>query len=221
MTGDPSARRELAAALADEVRGIIETLTVADTPLDALATATGLARDLRAVLGGPRRLRWYEAGGPRPDSEARDAFLDQSPLRGALNPLAPPLELDYVERPDGTRAVVGRARLGPAYEGPPHGVHGGYVAALFDELLGATQAIGGSVGVTARLTIRYRHVTPVDEDLRFEGWVEDQHGRRIVAHATCHAGDTLTAEAEALFLSVDFEEVEARMMERRAANPDE
>jgi hypothetical protein len=55
--------------------------------------------------------------------------------------------------------------------------------------------------------------------LRFEAWVESDHDKRIVAKATCHAGggELLTADAEALFIRVDFEEIQARMAARREA----
>jgi hypothetical protein len=42
--------------------------------------------------------------------------------------------------------------FGSAYEGPPGCVHGGYVAAAFDEMLGFVQSLGGNPGMTARLT---------------------------------------------------------------------
>ena len=65
------------------------------------------------------------------------------------------------------------------------------------------------------LKVRYRHVTPTHEELRFEGWIHEQRGRRLVARATCHAGETLTADAEGVFIEVDFDEVQERMMQRR------
>ena len=46
----------------------------------------------------------------------------------------------------------------------------------------------------------------------FLAWVHHVSGRRIVARATCHANDVLTAEAEALFVRIDMAE-----MARRAA----
>jgi acyl-CoA thioesterase FadM len=90
------------------------------------------------------------------------------------------------------------------------------VAALFDDLLGAAQGAAGVHCVTARLAVRYRDVTPIEEELRLEAWIERESGRRVVARATCHARDTLTAEAEGLFVRVDFNAIEARMQERRA-----
>jgi acyl-coenzyme A thioesterase PaaI-like protein len=111
--------------------------------------------------------------------------------------------------------VRGRARLGAAYEGPPHGVHGGFVAALFDEMLGSAQGLGAAPSMTGTLEVRYRHVTPLDEELRFEAWVDTRRQRSLVARATCHAGETLTAEARGLFVAVDFDEVRERMRARR------
>ena len=203
--------------LADELRAIIEELAAAHVPEADEERALALATELRALLDGPRRPRWYDdladgQSGPN----ASSAFFAHSPLRGSDNPLAPPLELEPGVTDDGRPMITGRVRMGLAYEGPPHGVHGGFVAALFDEVLGATQGLAPPPGVTGTLTIRYRHVTPVEEDLVFRSWVESDSGRRIVCKATCHAGDTLTADGEGLFVRVDFEEVQARMRARRA-----
>jgi acyl-coenzyme A thioesterase PaaI-like protein len=204
-------------ALADAVRELVETLATRELDAAALRDATESVRAARARIEGPRRTRWYDAAHESPgDSPAsRRAYLELSPIRGHLNPVAPPLELEWAERPDGRRIVRGHAHLGTRYEGPPHGVHGGWVAALFDEVLGQAQALDGGPGVTAVLTVKYRHVTPIEEDLRFEGWIHESRGRRVVARATCHAGDTLTADAEGIFMRVDFGEVQERMRRRR------
>ena len=55
-------------------------------------------------------------------------------------------------------------------------------------------------GMTGTLTIRYRSPTPVGEELRLEGWVERIEGRKIFARGTIHHGETLTAEAEGVFI---------------------
>jgi acyl-coenzyme A thioesterase PaaI-like protein len=207
-------RRALAAAVADDLRAIVADLSDRDISDDDLATAADLARSLRERLDGPRRVRWYEGDAAVIAGEDR-AYLDQSPVRGRLNPIAPPMTIEIVERSDGRRVAEGRARLGCAYEGPPHGVHGGWVAALFDELLGSTQLLARSGGVTAILKIRYRDITPIDEDLRLEGWIHQDRGRLLTVRGTCHAGDTLTADAEGIFVRVDFDELQERMKDRR------
>jgi len=216
--------RAPAGAVAAELRRLAEALTVNTLEPVALERAAALLGEARALLDGPPRTRWYDRGvqALENDVEARRAYFEQSPIRGELNPIAPPLRVETEQRADGTSLVVAFANLGLAYEGPPHGVHGGWVAALFDDVLGASQKLAGSPGVTAKLEVSYRHVTPLEEDLRFEAWIESQQGRRIVARATCHAGTTLTAEAEALFIRVDFREVQRHLQTRRRVDaPDD
>ena len=58
---------------------------------------------------------------------------------GLSNPLAPPIRV----RQSGERSAEAHARFGAAYEGPPGCVHGGWVAAAFDEVLGFVQSLGG------------------------------------------------------------------------------
>ncbi len=135
------------------------------------------------------------------DTPERFAFFDQSPLIGLSNPLSPPLILDYDVSDD--HRLRGVVNFGPAYEGPPGCVHGGYVAAVFDELLGATQSLSGTAGMTAHLGVDYRSPTPLGEDLEMFGWVDRTDGRKIWTSATIHAGERLCAEATALFLSLE------------------
>lgn len=209
---DPAAR------LADELRGAIEELSSVAHDPERVARAVEMATELRTFLDGPRAPRWYEAGVVEGtlDENSSAAFQTQSLFRGAHNPLAPPIGMEVVEGDDGRQVIVSRVRLGLAYEGPPHGVHGGYVAGMFDDVLGATQRLIAQPGVTATLEVKYRHITPIEEDLVLRAWVVEDRGRRVVSRATCHAGDTLTAEAEALFIRVDFVEVKDRMAARRA-----
>lgn len=210
---DSAGARSAQHELATELRAISELLAVCQPRALDLAEATALARSLRARLDGPPGPRWYDQGANRASEqgESRRAYLDVSPVRGELNPIAPPLVIEFDERADGTRIVRGRARLGLAYEGPPRGVHGGWVAALFDDLLGAAQGLTERSGVTGILEVKYRQVTPLHEDLDFEGWIEKESGRRILVRATCRAAGTLTAEARAMFVRVDFDEIHRQM----------
>jgi acyl-coenzyme A thioesterase PaaI-like protein len=202
--------------LAGELRAIAAELAQRAVPPGEANAALALARSLRAGLQGPRRARWYDRDPVSPTTSpgAREAYGDLSPVRGRLNPLAPPLAIERVDGPDGAR-IVGRAVFSRAYEGPPHGVHGGVVAAMFDEVLGAVMGLAPPPGVTATLEVRYRAVTPLDEPVTFEAWVESDRGRRLTARATCHADGRLTADANGLFVRVDFGAIEQRMAERR------
>jgi hypothetical protein len=203
--------------LADALRAVLARIQDTDVDDDRLREAHALARQMLDALQGPPRPRWYESGAivdGRSGRIARHRFNDRSLYRGTANALAPPMTTAISETADGRPAIEARVTLGRLYEGPPNGVHGGYVAGLFDDVLGATQSlIEGPTGLTGTLHVRYRNVTPLDTELVFLAWVHHVSGRRIVSRATCRAGDVLTAEAEALFVRVDMAALARRATE--------
>jgi acyl-coenzyme A thioesterase PaaI-like protein len=214
---EPDERRRAAWRLADEMRRIIELLTLVDAPADELARAADAAAAFADRLNEwlPKRTWSYEGFSETAMAGSPEAFFDRSPFIGRANPLAPPITLDIV----GTGAdahVEGHARFGAAYEGPPGNVHGGFVAAAFDEVLGMAQTLSGNAGMTGTLKIIYRSPTPLYEELRFRAKVEGVERRKTFVTGTCHAGDRLTAEAEGIFISVDLEKF-AEMMRQRDA----
>jgi hypothetical protein len=54
-------------------------------------------------------------------------------------------------------------------------------------------------------------------ELTLRGWLERADGRKILCRGTMHAGDVLCAEAEGLFITVDFSKLEQMMLARDAA----
>ena len=54
--------------------------------------------------------------------------------------------------------------------------------------------------MTARLIVHYRKPTPLFHELHFRAGVDRVEGRRIMSRAELWDGDTLTAEAEGLFV---------------------
>jgi acyl-coenzyme A thioesterase PaaI-like protein len=199
--------RRLAAA----GRQVIERLVATTAPEEPLKRAADLLEEASALLAEWPQGRVYEGYAEPANAGDPRAFFDHSPLQGVSNPLAPPLRLEVV---DGV--VHGRVHFGSAYEGPPSSVHGGYVAAAFDEVLGMAQSLGGSPGMTGTLTIRYRKPTPLHRDLRFEARLDRQEGRKIWCSGELYAGDLLCAEAEGLFISVDIARMAELMAQREA-----
>ena len=53
---------------------------------------------------------------------------------------------------------------------------------------------------TARLTVHYRRPTPLFRDLTLRAAVDRVEGRRIMSRAELWDGDTLTAQADGLFV---------------------
>ena len=211
-----SPRRQEMRRLAGAGREVIERLVATEAPVEVLSRVADLLELASAEMGAWPQRRRYEgfaetglAGGTTAFPPDQPDFFEHSPLVGAANPLAPPLRLEVR---DGT--VHGYARFGAAYEGPPSAVHGGFVAAAFDEVLGMAQSIGGKPGMTGTLTVRYRSPTPLHTDVRFEGRLDRESGRKLFTSGRLWAGDTVCAEAEGLFISVDFAKI-AEMMSRR------
>jgi len=197
--------------LASAMRLVIERLVRSNAPEDELRAATErLERYAERLATHPRLMR-YEGFAETANAGDVGAFFDQSPMIGLSNPLAPPISL----RSTGERRAEGRVNFGSAYEGPPGCVHGGFIAAAFDEVLGFTQSLTGSPGFTGTLTIVYRKPTPLHTELRFDAEVVGQERRKIFTRARVYAGDLLTAEAEGIFISADREKF-LRLLEARA-----
>jgi Thioesterase superfamily len=192
LSAEWEAKRRVAAAL----RELDEVLVSSTPPVTELhALATRLEETARDFARHPRlygRLAFVEDGG---HGNFRQIAHELNPLSGISNPLAPPLNIWI----DGTTAH-GRATLGWTYEGPPGSVHGGYVAALFDQFMGMAQAIGGQPGMTGTLSIRYHRRTPLNTELSLQGGVSRLEGRKTFVYATMHADGVLTAECEGIFI---------------------
>jgi acyl-coenzyme A thioesterase PaaI-like protein len=210
MTPRRIEQRRLAAA----ARAVIEHLVSTDADLEELTAAADrleeMAEVLRALPGDASYSGFAEvanagsivddhraaavAGGRSDDAYA---FFDHSPLIGLANPLSPPLTFEF-----DAEQVRGFVTFGSAYEGPPGCVHGGYVAAAFDELLGAAQSLTGTQGMTARLEVNYRSPTPLHQPLRMEAFPTKREGRKIFCEGRLWHGERLCAESTALFISL-------------------
>lgn len=206
---EPSPRRAELHRLADGVRGVLHRLVQTSAPIELIAEVADDLERAVARLSRHQSASIYEGFAEAANAGEPFGFFDHSPMLGRANPLAPPIELELV----GDR-MHGRATFGAAYEGPPGCVHGGFVAAAFDEVLGSTQSLSGAPGMTGRLTVHYRSPTPLHTELRFEGALESVTGRKILTKGWLWAGEVLCAEAEALFISIDFEKF-AELKHRR------
>jgi acyl-coenzyme A thioesterase PaaI-like protein len=185
--------------LASAMRLVIERLVPSNAPEEELRRAAdGLERYAEALRAHPR-LKHFHGYAESANAGDVGAFFDQSPLIGLANPLAPPIAIGR----SGERSAAASVTFGSAYEGPPGCVHGGYVAAAFDEVLGYVQSLGGNPGMTARLTVHYRRPTPLHTELWIEAELARTEGRKIFCEGRVRAPDGITAEAEGLFISVD------------------
>jgi acyl-coenzyme A thioesterase PaaI-like protein len=190
-----AARERLAAAIRTLVAHAVET----DIDVDVAEKAADTLEQLVETLDSqPRR-------GPKnpekPEFEDLQLNFGYDPVIGYANPIAPPVEVSFGE----DKVVHGTANLDRQYEGPPGYVHGAIIAAIFDLLLGLANAVGGNAGMTGTLTIRYRKPTPLKTDLTITARVLRTEGRKAFTSGEIRAGDTLTAECEAVFISLTDE----------------
>ena len=205
---EPSPERLELRRLAAAMRDVIEHLVATKAPQDVIARAAEQLEAVAASLAGHPRGLLMEGFAESANAGDPHAHFDHSPIIGKANPLAPPLDL----RTENDR-IVGSAVFGSAYEGPPGAIHGGYVAAAFDELLGMAQSLGGKPGMTGTLTVRYRRPHPLHTRIDFEAELVRVEGRKIFTAGRSYADGELRAEAEGIFISVDFSKI-AELMKR-------
>ena len=126
------------------------------------------------------------------------------------------LRVRYFRRESDGR-LVGRAWFGPGAQGPPGHAHGGSMAAVLDEAMGAAAWLAGHLVVAVRLDTNFRRLLPLGTDTRLEAWVERSEGRKVWTRGRLLGDDGEPfAEAEALFLEIDFERFRP-MLEKAAA----
>ena len=129
------------------------------------------------------------------DEDDLTAVMPYSPVSGKRNPIAPPLRRGK----EGTE-VHGEAIFSPTYAGPPDSVHGGIIAAVFDEILSMANVISGKAGFTGTLTIRYHRKTPLNTPIELWGVNERQDGRKQFSRGELRVNGEVTASAEGLFI---------------------
>ncbi|HCS27495.1 MAG TPA: PaaI family thioesterase [Spongiibacteraceae bacterium] len=197
--------------VADAIRQLNEVLVTSTPPVDELHDIAEQLEITAAKFGRhPRlygRFAFTEAG----QGNYGEIFHELNPLSGRSNPVAPPLNMWQ----DGEMARAS-VTMGWRYEGPPGSVHGGFVAALFDDFLGMAQMMGNQPGMTGTLTVKYRRPTPLETPLALSAWVDKTDGRKTFVHGKIEAGGSVTAECECIFIrpKEDMGKLREAVMER-------
>ncbi len=89
-----------------------------------------------------------------------------------------------------------------ANQGGPMVAHGGWTAAVFDDVLGRVPGFLGVQAVTATLGVTFLKPVPVEHALVARAWVEKRNGRRLHLAGTLHlaAGLAELARAEGVWV---------------------
>jgi len=191
-------------AINQDVSQLIYHLRCSNAPDDVLAAATQHIQQAMSVLRP-----WLQQGeGWSTISIASDtsrlawrdddltAAMPYSPISGKRNPIALPLKLWKA----GDKEVRGEAVFSATYAGPPNAVHGGVIAAVFDEILAMANVISGKPGFTGTLTIKYHDKTPLNTPIELWGINLRRDGRKLVSRGEMRVNGKLTAAAEGLFI---------------------
>jgi acyl-coenzyme A thioesterase PaaI-like protein len=170
----------------DAVRSLQDHARAVDAPDDVITKAAGLIEDITELLSPYWADEWTSPSGRRMDLPNRGNIL-QIPV--------------LFEQTDDGR-IGGTAQFRRFHLGRNGAAHGGAIAMLFDSLLGFTAAklTRSPYQRTAFLHVNYRHVAPVEKELQVDAGIERIDGRKIFVEGRITDGDTLLADAEALFV---------------------
>lgn len=169
--------------------------------------------DLRAVAEYWARILRTATGHQLEGQHLRSAFFPQDCadgdsvnhfkhcfVSGSSSPIG--MGLRAHRRGDEVHAVVQFGRL---YEGAPGRVHGGALAAAFDDVTSLVLNVHRLPAFTAALTVSYRRPVAIDVPVVLRALLVDRSSRRLTISATATVDDEVVAEAEAVFVVVTKE----------------
>ena len=206
----PEARR-LADVLRRLIRLSVTTAPSADETASLSERLDALADELESHLPAESLPRFIppDDDGP-PEDMPLGSAMPYDVVVGPFNPVALPVVLDF----DPPKAL-GRAVFDVTYEGAPGCVHGAVLAATFDIILTAANAIEGTTGPTVSLGLRYLRPTLIDEEAVFEGWVTEVTERRVFSKGRIVQGGVVTVEADGEFAIFNQDRVNRLAASRR------
>lgn len=170
------------------VRTLQDHARAVDAPDQVITEAADLLDKASQLLGPYEVDEWTSPSGRRMDL----------PNRGSV--LGVPGE--YHKTDDGR--IGGFVRFRRFHLGRNGAVHGGCIAQMFDSVLGYTafRLTEGHKQRTAYLHVNYRQIVPIEKELTVDAGVERVDGRKIFIEGRVLDGDTVLADAEALFVKL-------------------
>lgn len=181
---------------ADNIRQLQNRIQISQLSTDELKELnSSLERCFAGLPDTPRlegRKEWIE-------SQQYGGFgvvhTEMTSVIGPSNPITPGMSIWFDEQ-----GAHGKVNFGWIYEGNSTLVHGGWVAAVFDEFLGTAQVLSGKTGMTGQLSVNYLKPTPLNTDLYLSAELLSFDGRKAKLSADIGYEGTVTATCEALFI---------------------
>ena len=148
-----------------------------------------------------------------PDLVAPEGSVPVNPFPGppqsfvSNDPGGNRLRVAYFRR-EGDGTILVRAWFGRGAEGPPGYAHGGSVAAVLDEAMGAAAWLGGHASIAARISVDFRHLVPLGLDGLIEARVAGIEGRKVTTRARLLDEDgRVLAESDGLFVKLTADQI--------------
>jgi acyl-coenzyme A thioesterase PaaI-like protein len=129
------------------------------------------------------------------------------------------LQLKFALSPGG-KSYMSEVSIGSSFAGPPGYAHGGIIATILDEAMGAANKLNSKVALTRRMEVVYMRLVPLGQSLIVEGRVSRISGRALYNRAELRndkgeilarsRGKFLTIDAETMFSREELEEVRSK-----------
>lgn len=187
----PEVLLELGSALRELQSMMLQMPAEEGPPAAALREASGHVKSAISVLRESGLLPSTVSPG---DPSQRPRY-GMGPMASPHNPVFPKPQVEHVNG-----VTHGQIHFDIPFEGPPGCVHGGFVAAFFDQVLGQHNMANDANGMTARLVVDYRRPTPLDRPLSFEVEGGRTDPRKTTTRGRLFDEHGTLAEAEGLFI---------------------
>jgi len=110
----------------------------------------------------------------------------------------------YFERHSGH--FLSRVIFGQKSQGPPGHVHGGAIASVLDETMGAAAWMNGFTGMTVKLEVNYFKALKIGNEDFVETWVDTKREKKVWVKGKITTGDGyIYAESNGLFIPLSKE----------------
>ena len=183
-------------ALSTSVRGLIASLVATRAPVEVLDAARREIDAAAARLGPYAAKSRYDGSPGLTASSVSTAVFEHHPFLGPSNPMAPPVEIDR-----GEDRITARLEFDLRHEGMPGYAHGGWIAAVFDQVLAvAAASLAGRPAMTGTMTIRFVRPTPIGTALSLVATAEATGARTVRVEADLLADGAVTAHGEGIMV---------------------
>lgn len=123
--------------------------------------------------------------------------MSRSQVRGSK--LIQAMGVQFYVLDDGT--VAADFTIGEAQQGPPGYAHGGALASLIDEAMGAASWFSGKRGLSVHLGFDYKQPVPVGATIHISAQVDRQEGRKIFTSGSIWLPDgSVAVRGDGLFV---------------------